>query len=53
MSCCDEPFPFDLFVVCTFAYHIFVVHIACWFPMDWLLLLRDRELVSSCNLVLT
>jgi len=23
----------------------------CWFPVGRLLLLRDRELVSSCNLV--
>jgi hypothetical protein len=31
----------------------FVSHIVCWVSVGRLLLLRDRELVSSCNIVLT
>jgi len=29
----------------------FVILFVCWFPVGRLLLLRDRESVSSCNLV--
>jgi len=47
-----EPYPFDLFVVCTTAYHVVLSYFLCaGFPMGRLLLLRDRESVSSCNLV--
>jgi len=51
-SFCAEPFPFDLFVVCTTAYHVVLSYSLCaGFPVGWLFLLRDRESVSSCNLV--
>jgi hypothetical protein len=51
-SICAEPFTFDLFVVCTTAYHIVLSFFLCaGFPVSRLLLLRDRESMSSCNLV--
>jgi hypothetical protein len=51
-SLCVEPFPCDMFVVCTTAYHVVLSSFLCaGFPMDRSLLLRDWESVSSCNLV--
>ena len=51
-SHCVKSFPFDRLVVLTSHAMSFVLHIVCWFSVGRLLLLRDRESGSSCNLCL-
>jgi len=51
-SLCVEPFPFDLFVACTIAYHDVLSYLLCaGIPVGRLLLLRYRESVPSYNFV--
>ena len=51
VSRCNEPFPFDFVVVCTIAYHVFRLTYCVLVSGGLVILLRDRESVSNCNLV--
>jgi len=44
-------FLFDLIDVCTAAYHVICLTYCVLVPVGRLLFLRDRELVTSCNIV--
>ena len=48
---CDEPFPFDLLLFAPSHIMSLILHIVCWFSVGRLLLLQDRESVSSSNLI--